>query len=225
MKRLICLALALVFAGMVLAFAGCSGEEKPDEPTVTTETTTEASTTEAPTIEITTTEVPSITSKPTTANSTSKTRPAITMNKETEKDGLALRVSTAYQHQYTGEPFTLTASITNTTDKDITYLFGGGQPNEHLEIRVRIEPEFIDMDTFGNPYIYNMNVETLKAGETFTESIRFLPGTASGSGRDLSTQEIDWYPAGEYAGTATFRWHNDAGQSQELSLEFPVILI
>ena len=70
----------------------------------------------------------------------------------------------------------------------------------------------------------------LKACETFTQTIKYLPGTASGGyWADLSTQDIDWFPAGEYTGTAVFAWitgtPDNPGETKQLRLEFPIVLI
>jgi len=70
----------------------------------------------------------------------------------------------------------------------------------------------------------------LKAGETITLTIRFLPGEPRGEYQgDLSEQEINWYPAGEYQGTALFTWYTgtkeNPGEEKKLRLEFPVVLI
>jgi len=168
---------------------------------------------------------------PSTSGAETWTRPAIEMNREAEKDGLILRVSTSYQHQLTGEPFVLTASVTNATDEDITYGVPSGTPDMHLEIAVRIEPDFIDMDAYGKAMTNDYRYAVLKAGETFTQTMNLLPGTASGGyWADLSTQTIDWYPAGEYKGTAVFFWipgtpEGFEGNSERLELEFPIMLI
>jgi len=159
-----------------------------------------------------------------------RTRPAITMQREAEKDGLILRVFTGYAHQLAGEPFVLTASITNTTGMDITYGVGSGTLNMHMEIKV--ETPFIDMDTYGKAWTEDYRWATLKAGETFAQTMNLLPGYVIESGAywaDLDAQEIEWYPAGEYKGTASFVWisptdNPGGGNNQLLELEFPVIL-
>lgn len=170
----------------------------------------------------------------TTSTSSSKTRPAIRMNRETQKDGLVLQVQTAYQHQFAGESFTVTTSITNTTQRDITYRLPSSTPNMHLEIQVSIRGqnnvEFIDMDTYGKAKTDENKYVVLKAGETYSQTIRFLPGSASGGyWADLSSQTISWYPAGEYKGTAIFTWvsgtADNPGETKQLQLEFPVELV
>jgi len=166
----------------------------------------------------------------------SRTRQSITMTREIKQDGLVLKVFTGYQHQFTGEPFTLTATVTNTTDKDI--VFGADNtPDLHSEIRVSIpgtnDGAFTDIDIWGKLSDLNYKYVVLKAGETYTQTMRFLPGKALGSYRDdLSKQDIDWFPAGEYEGTAIFAWHPeypDAGlgprDAKLIELRFPVILV
>ena len=169
---------------------------------------------------------------PATSVPATNTRPAITMRREAEKDGLVLRVETAYAHQFAGEPFTLTATITNTTDEDITYGVGSGTLNMHMEIPVRIHVfEFIDMDVYGKAMTEDYRWATLKAGETFTQTMNLMPGYVIESDVywNLSMQQIHWYPAGEYRGTASFAWItgpiDNPGEPQRLDLEFPVILI
>lgn len=160
------------------------------------------------------------------------------MRREIKKDGLVLEAGTGYQHQFTGEPFTLTASITNTTGHDITYGVGSGTPDMHREIEVVIGPKsgygsFIDMDTWGKLMTADYKFATLKAGETFTETIRLIPGTTFANYREdvdvLSSPEFSWFPAGEYQGTAVFTYYTGTGENpgkaKKLQLEFPVILI
>jgi len=166
------------------------------------------------------------------------TRPDLAMQREVAKDGLVLRVDIGYLYQFAGEPFVLTASITNTAGEDITYGVGSGTLDMHMEIKVRMEPDFIDMDTYGRACNEEYRYATLKAGETFTQTMNLLPGVINtesdaywnGYWADLDAQEIDWYPAGEYKGTATFSWitgppEGYEGNSERLELEFPVILI
>ena len=157
------------------------------------------------------------------------TRPDLAMQREEEKDGLVLRVDIGYLYQFAGEPFVLTATITNTTDEDITYGVGSGTLNMHMEIKV--ETPFIDMDTYGKAFTEKYRYATLKAGETFTQTMNLMPGYVIESDVywDLSMQQIHWYPAGEYRGTASFAWItgpiDNPGEPQRLDLEFPVILI
>jgi len=174
---------------------------------------------------------------PTTTEPVSKTRPDIAMSRKTEHDGLVLQIDTGYQHQYTGEPFTLTATVTNTTGKDITYGVGSGTPNMHMEIQVSIygpnTAMFVDMDTYGKVHTDDYRYTTLKAGETFTQTIRFLPGTPTGSDGEISMDDVAWFPAGEHEGEARFTYFTGTGENpgenpgevKHLQLSFPVILI
>ena len=161
------------------------------------------------------------------------TRPDLALHAEAEKDGLVLLVDAGYKYQFAGEPFVLTASITNTTDKDITYGLTSSSLDMHFEIGVRFEPEFIDMDTYGKAWDCMIRYATLKAGETFTQTMNLMPGYVIESDAywaDLSVQEIKWYPAGEYKGTASFAWitgtPDDPGAMNDnlLKLDFSVIL-
>ena len=176
-------------------------------------------------------------SGPSTSVPAMTTRPDLAMQREAEKDGLVLRVDIGYLYQFAGEPFVLTASITNTTGEDITYGVGSGTLDMHMEIKVRMEPDFIDMDTYGKAWNEEYRYATLKAGETFTQTVNLLPGAINtesdaywNAWADLDVQTIDWYPAGEYKGTATFSWipgtpEGFEGNSALIELEFPVILI
>jgi len=216
---------ALMLAGvLLLGCAGCGGRPSGDDPTTGTTGPEPISS-----LGEDATAAPTVSTAP-----GSKGRPDIAMNHEVEKDGLVLRVYSGYQHQYTDEPFTLTASITNNTGRDIPYTLPSCTPDMHLEIRVRIDgpnnAEFIDMDTYGKGMDLGMKTAVLKAGETFTETIRFLPGQPRGDYQSaLSKQEIDWFPAGEYKGTALFTWYTgtgeNPGEAKQLQLEFPVVLI
>jgi len=109
---------------------------------------------------------------------------------------------------------------------------GSGTPDMHMEIRVSI-PGFTDMDTYGKMFNEMYKFATLKADETFTETIRFMPGAPRSSRVDdqaLLDKDIDWLPAGEYEGTAVFTYYPgydpaNPGEAKQLHLEFPVILI
>jgi len=132
---------------------------------------------------------------------------------EIEQDGLLLRVRQNNIGHFAGTPFTLTASITNTTGRDITYGVGSGTPNVHMEIQVRL-PGFTDLDLVDKMWTEDYRFATLKAGETFTETIRFSPN-------DL--------PAGDYEGTAVFTYYpgtiDDPGEAKRLELKFTVPLV
>ena len=149
---------------------------------------------------------------------------------ETEMDGLVLRVHSPYQQQFKGEVFTITATVTNTTDHDIFYGVGSGTPNMHNEIRVTIEPGFIDMDTYGKIQTDDYKYATLRAGETFEETIRFLPGVPKGAVLEIDLDSMNWFPADEYTGSAVFTWYTGAsvenpGEMKELRVEFPAVVI
>jgi len=132
-----------------------------------------------------------------TAVSSSKTRQPITMSRETKHDGLVLKVFTGYQHQFTGEPFTLTATITNTTGKDITYGVGSGTPNVHLEIPVRI-PGFTDFELEGKMWTEDYRFATLRPAKPSQRPSGFRRGAL---------------PAGEYEGTAVFTYYIGTGEN------------
>ena len=161
------------------------------------------------------------------------TRPDMGNHHEIEQDGLLLYVDAGYLHYFVGEPFTLTATITNTAGCDITYGAGSGTRNIHDEIQVRIRGKngvvFTDMDVYGKIVTADMVLDTLKAGEIFTETIRFLPGVPRGNSSNISMEDVDWLPAGEYEGTAVFTYFTGTlehpGEQKQLQLEFTVILV
>jgi len=246
MKKLVAL---LMTIALLLACAACGGEVDNKNTSTESATTQTTAATASSTGLIPTSETPQqqstasigtqTQSKPSTAptsttKSTSRvTRPDITMSREAKKDGLVLKVFTGYQHQYTGEPFTLTVSITNTTEHDIIY-GADNTPNLHSEIKVRIagkgNDQFTDMDVWGKLSLLNYRYATLKAGETYTQTMRFLPGAPLGNPRtELSEQDIDLFPAGEYEGTAVFTYYagskENPGEAKLLELKFPVILV
>jgi len=147
------------------------------------------------------------TTSPSTSKPPDKTiHPALIL-RETKQDGLLLRVQVGLK-SFSGEPITLTATITNTTKHDVTYGVGSGTPNVHQEIRVSI-PGFTDMDLDGKVWTDDYRFVTLKVGETFTETIRFSPGGL---------------PAGEYEGTAVFTYYTVLGESPGEAKRLELIL-
>ena len=154
------------------------------------------------------------------------------MNHEIERDGLLLRVQENSIGHFAGEPFALTASITNTGKNDITYGVGTGTPGMHMEIQVRIEgpndAQFTDMDTWGRIMTMDYKFATLKAGGTYTQEMRLLPGVPQGYSDKIALDAVNWFPAGEYRGTATFTHYPSGGFSGEavqMVLAFPVVLV
>ena len=188
MKRFFALALACL---LLLGLAACGGNE--DNSAMSPEPT------------------PTQTSGKTLAEG--QTRPDLALMRDVEKDGLLLRVESDYAYKFTEEPFTLTATVTNTTGRDIAYGANSSTLNMHQEILVRI-PGFTDLDIEGKMMTEDYRFATLMAGETFTETIRFSPNAL---------------PAGEYEGTAVFTYYPNydpanPGEAKQLQLEFSVIL-
>ena len=173
--------------------------------------------------------------KSSTTEPPSRTRPHITMAREAERDGIVLKVFAPYLHQFTGEPFVLTVSVTNTTGKDIVYATGianWGSIHQSFVIHRPGEKDagLANMETYGKLGPHEEFYAVLKAGETHTETIRYLSGVPQGHHTvPLSEQEIDWYTAGEYMGVAEFIWFTgtleNIGEMKKLPLEFPVTLI
>jgi len=211
MKKLFAL---LITAALLLGLGACGGGE--DNPTTPPDTTPTQST--APTSK---------------TLAEGQTRPDPALIRDIEKDSLLLRVESDYAYKFTEEPFTLTATVANTTGQDITFSAGSSMRNVHGEIQVRIggkrDGQFTDMDVYGKLITADMKLDTLKAGETFTETIRFLPGVPRGDSNNISMEDVDWFPAGEYEGTAVFTYFTGTmehpGEQKQLDLKFPVILI
>jgi len=151
---------------------------------------------------------------------------------QAEKNGLLLTV-TLPRTILVGRDFTLTATILNQTEEDALYILPSSSEDMHLEIRVSIIAngiEFIDADIFGKAKNEELKLATLKVGEQFEETIRFVPGWQSGgSWQILDEAEISYFSPGIYQGTATFRWGGDPAYyyttSNTLSVEFPVVII
>ena len=159
-----------------------------------------------------------------------RTRDNVELLREAEQDGLLLRVHSPYQQQFKGEVFTVTASVTNTTNRDILYDVLTGVPDMHHEIQVTIEPGFLDMDTFGKFQSGEYRYATLRAGETFEQTIRFLPGVPKGASLEIDLDNMNWFPAKDYTGVALFTWYTgnsaaEPGETRELRVEFPVSVI
>lgn len=169
----------------------------------------------------------------TTASPSGTVLPMV-VNHEIKQNGLVLRVRENSIGHFTGEAFTLTAEITNTTRQDLTYGVGTGTPGMHMEIQLHIEgpggARFTDMDTWGKIMTMDYKLATLKAGETYTQTMRLLPGVPRGEyWQDISKQQTDWFPAGEYQGTAVFTYYPDpggfSGEAKQVVLAFPIIMV
>ena len=216
---------ALLSAGLLLlTLAACGSGQEGHDITVGA-TTAEPTTTGAPSDAQST--------APTNTGRPSGTVLPMEVDHESKQDGLLLRVKENSIGHFAGEPFTLTAAITNTTGRDIIY-GADNTPNLHSEIKVRIagksNAQFTDMDVWGKLSLLNYRYATLKAGETYTQTMRFLPGAPLGNPRtELSKQDIDLFPAGDYEGTAVFTYYTgtmeDPGTAKQLELKFTVTLV
>ena len=145
------------------------------------------------------------------------------------KDGLVLDVFAPAKVPY-GQDFTVSAIITNTTDKPITYTLVSCTPDMHLEIDVDIKDKngraFIDKDTAGKCMAEAMLQKTLAPGESFQQVIRFSPSWSNDLSMGLEYSKITYFEEGNYYGTAEFRWDKEGGGDyNSLSLEFPVEII
>ena len=109
-----------------------------------------------------------------------------------------------------GENFVLTASATNNTGKTIYVSLPTGTPDMHFEIDVVIEDEngrrFVDLDTQGKAYTCDMKTISVKNGETITQVMNMSPGYLIDGSMYPLGEEINYFPAGTYNGTATIIW-------------------
>lgn len=111
-----------------------------------------------------------------------------------------------------GENFVLTAKATNNTGKTIYVSLPTGTPDMHFEIDVVIEDEsgkrFVDLDTQGKAYTCDMKTVSVKNGETITQVMNMAPGYLIDGSMYPFGEEIKYFPAGTYKGTASFIWHD-----------------
>ncbi len=146
-----------------------------------------------------------------------------------EKDGLLLTVYSPSLLVYGNELY-VTATIKNTTDKDITYTLPYCVDDTHTEIRVKItdgKNYFTDLDIHGKAFPEMTKTVTLQSGETYTQKMRFSPCEFDWFLIDYPDESIKYFDAGDYTGTATFYWHeaDDPSKSYSVSLDFPVTIV
>lgn len=127
-----------------------------------------------------------------------------------------------------GEKFYVLTKITNTSSESITYSLPYCTPNMHLEIETNISDnsnkDFIDCDTLGKQLAHAERSETLLPGESFEQTICFLPGWTDDGSMGLERAKITMFDRGTYTGTAVFNW--DAEEDiDSISLEFPIVVV
>ena len=149
------------------------------------------------------------------------------------KYGIQLSVKfdkSVFQH---GENLSVTAIVKNNENSAIQYTLPSSTENMHNEIIVKITDsssgmEFIDADTFGRVQTADLKTVTLKSGESFSEVITFVSGyRIGGSWKILKDADIKYFEAGEYTGSAQFRWNREDGDStvlEYLKLNFRIII-
>ncbi len=127
-----------------------------------------------------------------------------------------------------GEKFYVFEKVTNNSSKSITYTLPYCTPNMHLEIETEISDSnnrnFIDCDTLGKELAHAGRSETLLPGESFEQTICFLPGWTDDGSRGLEHAKITMFDKGEYTGTAVFNWDTEE-DIDSISLEFPVVVV
>lgn len=132
-----------------------------------------------------------------------------------------------------GEDFVLTARATNNTGETIYISLPTGTPDMHFEIDVVIEDEsgkrFVDLDTQGKAYTCEEKTISLKNGETITQVMNMAPGYLIDGSMYPLGEEIKYFPAGTYKGSATFIWHDsynpdifEYGEEHRKIIEFDV---
>lgn len=129
-----------------------------------------------------------------------------------ESENVELSVEISPESITRGNNFVLTARATNNTGKTIYVTLPTSSPNMHYEIRVKIEDEsgkrFVDLDTQGKEHTDEAKTFSVENGETITQVMNIAPGyLLDGSIYPLG-EEIKYFPAGTYKGTATFTWHD-----------------
>ena len=145
-------------------------------------------------------------------------------------DGIQLTVTLAKEKTAVQEDLQLTVRVTNTTQKDIPYTLHSSSENMHFEIPTAIKrtdgKAMIDRDTYGKFYTDMVRNAVLKAGESFTQTMRFVPGYASGGSDEFLAQAvITYFEAGSFSGTASFRWGNEgSAKGKTITLDFPVVI-
>jgi len=173
-----------------------------------------------------------IQNNPSTASITTATAtdfPSKTYRAEKNSLELAVNLPSAIQ---TGERFILSATITNHSADDISFLLPSSTENMHFEIHVSIvaeDREFIDAEIYGKAWTDDVKIAELKAGASLIETINFLPGwQRGGSWEFLDKAEITWASRGNYQGKATFYWGGDYDSqinTSSLSVDFPVVIV
>ena len=142
-------------------------------------------------------------------------------------DGIVLSVYSP-ENVVFGEKFYVFAKITNTSSESITYSLPYCTPNMHLEIEINISDNnnkaFIDCDTLGKYVAHLERSETLLPGESFEQTICFLPGWTDDGSIGLEHAKITMFDKGEYTGTAVFNWDTEE-DIDSISLEFPVVVV
>ena len=126
----------------------------------------------------------------------------------------------------TGEKFILTATVTNKTDKSISYTCPSQTPNMHNEIKVKISDgkrEFIDLDIQNKASDCAIWKKSLDPQTSFTEAINFQPAFYSYNSSSDS-YEPENFEAGKFNGTAVFNYY-DGETPVNISLDFTVNIV
>ncbi len=149
---------------------------------------------------------------------------------QTEKDGVVLEVHAPHVVIPSIE-FEVCAIVRNTTDENMSVFipYGADNPNTHQEIKVTISDGknfFTDIDVHGKEFADAERVFTLHSGETYTQTMHFMPGKITSISDGKPDAFFENYPSGEYKGTATFTRANlDGGcllVERNVSLDFYV---
>lgn len=150
-----------------------------------------------------------------------------------EDEDVQLSVEISPSKVIYGENFVLTAKATNNTGETIYVSLPTGTPDMHYEIRVEIEDEsgkrFVDLDTQGKAFTCDEKTISLENGETITQVMNMSPGYLLDGSMYPMGEEIKYFPAGTYKGSATFFWHDryvpdifEYGEEHRKVIEFEV---
>jgi len=232
MKRLPALLLSAILC--LTLFAACDGGGTPENVTTSTTTVSTAATTTAATAATTTaTTTASTTAVTTSATSAPPTAPATDPVVHTKTlDGIQLTVTLAKAKIAVREELRFSVTVKNTTQKDISYTLSSGSRDMHLEIPTAVKAAngaaWVDLDTYGIPTTSDIREAVLKAGDSFTQTMRLLPSYVTDTrGSRLEDADIEYCPTGSYNGSAAFRWGNSVSDMQDgklLTLDFPVVI-
>ncbi len=128
-----------------------------------------------------------------------------------------------------GERFFIIEKVVNNSGKDIYYSLPYYSTKTHLDVRTEIIDKnkkcFIDCDTFGQSYPEATSRRSIREGETYSQTVFFLPGYVTNYASTLEDSKVSMFDKGEYQGSANFNWFEDYSMDtglNNLSIDFSV---